>query len=136
METKIPVQIPYGHPTKVKIHFCWVCKKVFKTNIMVAAHMKNHLAEEPYQCRLCFKEFIFPTKLKIHEGNHLINKCDDCPMQFDNVLGLLLHRMTRHTPERPYECDMCELAFKRKASLANHQRIIHTDTDTEDSEDA
>jgi uncharacterized C2H2 Zn-finger protein len=51
-------------------------------------------------------------------------ECDACNMVFKRNDALRNHQMKEHTGERPYKCDVCDAAFRKKFS---HKRNIHKD---------
>ncbi|XP_053678888.1 zinc finger protein 724-like [Anopheles nili] len=92
----------------------------------MAAHMRWHNNERPYQCPHCPKIFVNSSNLKNHINLHTrekMYKCDLCDKEFPSSTGRSKHRET-HTTERTHLCAICGKSFKYRASLARH-KIIH-----------
>uniref|UniRef100_A0A182MDY8 Protein krueppel n=1 Tax=Anopheles culicifacies TaxID=139723 RepID=A0A182MDY8_9DIPT len=102
---------------------CSICG-VARTDM--AAHMRWHNNERPYQCPHCPKIFLNSSNLKNHINLHTrekMYKCDLCDKEFPSTTGRSKHRET-HTEERTHMCSVCGKTFKYRASLARH-KLIH-----------
>lgn len=102
---------------------CTICG-VARTDM--AAHMRWHNNERPYQCPHCPKIFLNSSNLKNHINLHTrekMYKCDLCDKEFPSTTGRSKHRET-HTEERTHLCSVCGKSFKYQASLARH-KLIH-----------
>ncbi|XP_053668054.1 zinc finger protein 184-like [Anopheles marshallii] len=102
---------------------CSICG-VARTDM--AAHMRWHNNERPYQCPHCPKIFLNSSNLKNHINLHTrekMYKCDLCDKEFPSSTGRSKHRET-HTTERSHLCNVCDKSFKYRASLARH-KLIH-----------
>jgi hypothetical protein len=51
--------------------------------------------------------------------------CLYCPMSFEDDVRLKLHIADRHNKIRPLLCKVCQLSFKRKRHLLEHQKNSH-----------
>uniref|UniRef100_A0A182P1G1 C2H2-type domain-containing protein n=1 Tax=Anopheles epiroticus TaxID=199890 RepID=A0A182P1G1_9DIPT len=102
---------------------CTICG-VARTDM--AAHMRWHNNERPYQCPHCPKIFLNSSNLKNHINLHTrekMYKCDLCDKEFPSTTGRAKHRET-HATERTHLCAVCGKSFKYQASLARH-KLIH-----------
>uniref|UniRef100_A0A182JZV4 Protein krueppel n=1 Tax=Anopheles christyi TaxID=43041 RepID=A0A182JZV4_9DIPT len=102
---------------------CTICG-VARTDM--AAHMRWHNNERPYQCLYCPKIFLNSSNLKNHINLHTrekMYKCDLCDKEFPSTTGRSKHRET-HATERTHLCAVCGKSFKYRASLARH-KLIH-----------
>uniref|UniRef100_A0A182YC86 Protein krueppel n=1 Tax=Anopheles stephensi TaxID=30069 RepID=A0A182YC86_ANOST len=116
-----PGQQKRRHRTLPKI--CTICG-VSRTDM--AAHMRWHNNERPYQCPHCPKIFLNSSNLKNHINLHTrdkMYKCDLCDKEFPSTTGRSKHRET-HTTERAHMCAVCGKSFKYRASLGRH-KLIH-----------
>lgn len=105
---------------------CTICG-VSRTDM--AAHMRWHNNERPYQCPHCPKIFLNSSNLKNHINLHTrdkMYKCDLCDKEFPSTTGRSKHRET-HSTERAHQCTVCKKSFKYRASLARHKQIHFED---------
>ncbi|CAG4979629.1 unnamed protein product [Colias eurytheme] len=107
----------------VKDH-CYLCnKKVvsLKTHIL-NTHDTSSL---PFECNVCSRRFISPSRLKEHMLTHTKEKpfkCDQCNKRFQNKPLLMIHTRQVHDKEKHHLCQFCSKSFFKKYALQRHLR--------------
>ena len=61
--------------------------------------------------------------MRIHT-NEKPYECDVCDKAFRTSGGLTQHKRI-HTKEKPYECHVCDKAFRQLGTLQKHMRTQH-----------
>ncbi len=79
---------------------CSACDAVLGTKTALRNHMKRHLGQLGYACKLCEKKFW-------------------------NVNDLQGHMSARHTNIKVHVCQRCGRSFSYKKTLVRHQRNDH-----------
>ncbi|KAI4465257.1 zinc finger protein [Holotrichia oblita] len=110
-----------------KMHSCKVCAKEFRYPSFLAEHMKNHTGERPFLCSICGKGFRQSGALQYHIRSHTGSRPYACNVCSKSFSspGVLKIHMRRHTDERPYVCDICGMAFRQSTDMRTHRRT-HT----------
>ena len=75
---------------------CEECKKKFKTEHYLKAHMLTHTEETPYACDVCPAAFKRKDHLKRHMTIHDGVKKYKCP--FKNIAGIVLKCQDKKQP--------------------------------------
>ena len=105
---------------------CLICLK--KVQYM-KRHLDIHSGERRYECKDCGKNFGRLDKLKRHGliHNPYANKfeCSKCESNF-LVPDKLKRHMVAHSSERPIQCLICKLNFKRRDCLTLHKKKVHS----------
>ncbi len=100
-------------------------------------HIRNTHLNMKHRCSLCEKQFTEGATLRVHEENfHGPNGllpdgrsrfCPYCPLRrskFSDSESLKAHIAVCRV-ERSFACDRCELRFRWKHHLVQHQRSTH-----------
>ena len=122
--------VMYNHSDKaLPVHTCNVCGKQFKTNHKLENHILLH--EPPTKkCPFCDKMFETDHKRKKHiKANHIddsqkLYKCSYCSKGFDIITSYQSH-MNDHKNIRPYNCHLCDKAYRNSFDLQQHVRKTH-----------
>eukprot|EP00092_Neocalanus_flemingeri_P035463 GFUD01038590.1.p1 GENE.GFUD01038590.1~~GFUD01038590.1.p1 ORF type:complete len:519 (+),score=84.88 GFUD01038590.1:64-1620(+) len=103
---------------------CHICGKTLANRKLLDRHIKSvHEKLKEYKCQHCEYESGDPSLLKSHiDSAHLgiTYECDKCKSTFTSKTGLYNHSRSVHSNVRPYICQECGEAFKRKKVLDIH----------------
>lgn len=112
-----------------KDHVCEFCGRVFTKSSHLVQHELTHVAEKPFKCSDCGKDFWYKASLIGHvKQNHTgdVNyTCEVCGKRFFKKTELTRHKPS-HSNETPHKCPECGLGFKITKTLKRHMRTVHS----------
>ncbi|KAH3897458.1 hypothetical protein DPMN_021646 [Dreissena polymorpha] len=115
--------------SKLHVHQCEFCEKVFAGRVLLDRHRRIHTGERPHECDLCHKTFIQPGHLKNHLITHVAYQLLSGVSVFDESLKLCsgLAKMVIVSERNSHRgaCAHCGKLFVSKAKLRRHM-LIHT----------
>ena len=102
---------------------------------MASIHEIATNGEEWLECEVCSKKFLGKRSLRVHARCHLkgrpkcTHQCTDADCNFVTSCKYLLtqHINGTHLKLRPFKCEVCGAAFKRKNHLQDHSKNVHSD---------
>ena len=105
---------------------CGICNKKFSSKYL-ASHIKTkHEKQNDITCDQCDKTFPTQQTLKFHKNLRHKEKdqhCNQCTASFSFPFQLKNHIEGIH--EEKNKCDICNLIFKRKQQLTDHNNHVH-----------
>lgn len=107
---------------------CLECQLVFETAGDYSVHIKTHSCT--FVCDLCKLRFKTEEKLEAHvkklhkvgEDRPFICEEDDCGARFKRAEHLRGHQLYKHSDERKFQCNLCELKFRQRGEFNVHMR--------------
>ena len=135
--------LKFHRANKNKKFKCDVCGFAFGVLSGLKVHKLTHLADKPFKCEICPKQFIQHANLIKHIGlyaslpdeNHreieekkLEKKqfpCEICGMRLSRKKNVRLHKISVHSDERPFSCNQCNKSFVTVGSLNSHNKMYH-----------
>lgn len=121
-------------PDKISVkkeikYICQFCGKNFIKPFMFREHLRIHTNEKPFECRQCKQTFRLKCTYQRHVLSHLDMKkrpfkCTVCTKSFLTKLFLTAH-MAKHTGEKNFKCEICNINFGYYNSLYDHKKNIH-----------
>jgi uncharacterized Zn-finger protein len=104
---------------------CEQCPKRFSSRGMLLSHRIWHSEQRSFGCATCGKRFKTKYTLKWHDlsvhKNERPFQCLLCDIQFKRLSDLSVHNR-KHTGERPFTCPLCVQQFSTKNSLLRHAK--------------
>ncbi|EDV98587.1 myoneurin [Drosophila grimshawi] len=110
----------------IKNFECPDCDAKYYTNHLLNLHIRvRHKGEKPYACKYCGQRFFTSTARCRHERVKHTKKysfvCKYCGKTYLTKSCLNKHEFL-HTGQRPFLCEICNVAFPRKTNLKLHYR--------------
>ncbi|CAL1299599.1 unnamed protein product [Larinioides sclopetarius] len=109
-----------------KHHFfrhCPNCPKTFQQTRKFMLHLRSHLDDHPYECKICLECFNKKEDLLTHKKGHKNPRklnCDMCSEVFPHRGSLNRHRLVHNGP--PYVCEECCASFSNIADISVHSK--------------
>ncbi|CAH1251864.1 ZBTB17 [Branchiostoma lanceolatum] len=135
------------------IVLCDECGALFSSQSSLQQHrLSVHNCMQPFKCHICPAAFHRSYELDRHLVSHSLNfttaqgssdtppsvviagtsfteqrdisdkpfRCEMCQISFKTKSNLSQHNLFRHTEERPFKCELCQAGFKRTFELNRH----------------
>lgn len=101
---------------------CLTCKAQFACEKNLQQHLLT--VSHDHICNECSKRFECERSLRRHLRIHAPEefKCNICSKGFKTLAYLKTHRLT-HNEDKPFVCEVCQVAFNRKDRLKRHSKI-------------
>lgn len=106
-------------------HKCHLCPFAFRSATELKRHASTHSGERPFLCELCGAGFVRKCHLQLHVRRHSGERrhaCPECRMRFFTPSDLARHQAIHQVGEKPLECHLCHLTFRRAFHLERHIR--------------
>ena len=119
---------------------CTKCDMVFKLrrylrNHMASTHKTATNGEEWLECEVCSRKFLGKQSLQLHVRRHFKeepkHQCVEpkCSFVTSSNYKLTQHINGTHLKLRPFKCEVCGAAYKRKEHLQKHSKNAHSGSD-------
>ncbi|GFU27241.1 hypothetical protein NPIL_513841, partial [Nephila pilipes] len=109
---------------RAKHHYirkCPNCRKIYQSTKLFLCHLRTHLNNCPYDCRICLKSFNEKYLLRVHMEEHKHPKkkiCKVCSAVCYHHYSLKRHLQTHKG--KPYKCTMCDSTFSSVGDRVRH----------------
>lgn len=118
-----------SHIGEIRNHKCDQCGGSFKNSTGLRLHKRKHITDRQFKCPEPGCKFAGKTAalLKGHEVVHKEKSkaCKFCKFATGSLVALRKHMERRHNCEEMFECDLCEMGFKRHVDFSDHQKSMH-----------
>ena len=119
-----------SHELKASGYVCEECGRIYKSTGALKTHhkLKHQVSTkedvEARTCKLCSKvlssEINLRSHMKIHLGDGVKFKCQNCSYSTVQKTALIKHQMARHS-DITFSCRVCSKSFKWEIDLQRHQ---------------
>lgn len=115
---------------KEKNRICDMCGQIFRTDSLLARHIRTHSGMKPHVCTICNRAYTRIEHLRRHQYVHTglkPNRCDieGCDRGYANAADLQQHRYNVHRIPFKIEgftCSVCSKKFIQKSLLKKHMQ--------------
>ncbi|KAI6176652.1 (spotted green pufferfish) hypothetical protein [Aphelenchoides bicaudatus] len=102
----------------------------FKALYMLSLHLRSHMGDRPFECRICGKTYTRQENLRTHTRKHNNERpfrCSVCQKAFMSSSDRGKHQSRTHTDEKNYKCPVnnCVKRYTDPSSLRKHLKTVH-----------
>lgn len=113
---------------KIRPVKCHLCDRRFPGIKRIRAHVRSSHQVKTFKCDMCsYVSKNVPDldkhKLGVHSNEKIM--CNVCGKLLSAFHHNLKKHLETHNDTRPYKCDLCEMAYKTRGTLAKHRENIH-----------
>ncbi|XP_050718438.1 zinc finger protein 699-like [Eriocheir sinensis] len=104
-------------------YYCDVCGDKFAKVYGLKRHKERKHTKNQLTCHICSKSFFCKEDMNKHSRTHVgvaTLKCDSCDKTFSTSWVLQRHSKIHQSTPKTFTCNICNLSFTRRDSLASH----------------
>lgn len=105
-------------------YYCDICGDKFAKVYGLKRHKERKHPTQQLTCHICSKSFSCKEDMNKHSRTHegaATLKCSSCDKTFSTSWALQRHSKTHQSTPKNFTCDICNLSFTRRDSLASHR---------------
>lgn len=101
---------------------CRVCSKTFARKPQLSNHSRSHIQQLPFVCSKCDQRFEDENEKMVHEQccKRRHYECFICRYKCPEKIQLKIHIICKHTGEKSFQCAICEKKLVTKSNLNRH----------------
>uniref|UniRef100_A0A182T9N2 C2H2-type domain-containing protein n=1 Tax=Anopheles maculatus TaxID=74869 RepID=A0A182T9N2_9DIPT len=123
--------------TEKRQHVCEVCEAAFEKSAHLSQHMISHTGIRPYRCNICNKSFSskqsYGTHMRLHAKTVRLFNCDKCEEAFNRFASLKRHQTMVHSEQQHvFRCPYCEAKLRWLHNARTHIKTFHSKASSAD----
>uniref|UniRef100_A0A182LVK3 C2H2-type domain-containing protein n=1 Tax=Anopheles culicifacies TaxID=139723 RepID=A0A182LVK3_9DIPT len=117
--------------TDKRQYVCEVCKAAFSKSAYLSQHMISHVGIRPHRCHICNKTYsskqYYNTHMKLHSNTVRLFNCDSCEVAFNRYATVKRHQTMIHSVQQYcFRCPYCEKRFRWLHNARTHIKTFHS----------
>ncbi|XP_035913186.1 zinc finger protein 2-like [Anopheles stephensi] len=117
--------------TEKRQYVCDVCEAAFEKSAYLSQHMISHTGIRPHRCNICNKTFSskqsYSTHMRLHAKTVRLFNCDKCEEAFNRCASLKRHQTMVHSEQQHcFRCPYCEKKLRWLHNARTHIRTFHS----------